>query len=722
MAGSFMTSIATLMDRRPAFGYALALALCCVATFVVFDLAHADLTVPFGYSGDALFYGMTVQTVLEHGWYCANDRLGMPFGQVLLDFPVPDSLSLLMLRAIGTLTSDWGVAMNLFYLAGLPLTTLTSLFVLRRFGVTYWPALLASLLYAFASYRFVRGEHHLLNMAYFTVPPMVMVLLWLCAGEVAPRRPADLVRGKTIASVLACMAIASTGGVYFSFFACVLLVGVAAYSTFSTRRWSAALSPLLFALVTFATLVLNLLPSILYRAEHGTVGTAARSFAESEMWGLKLVQMLLPVPGHRLASWAALRQTYDAAPLINRDAPVSLGVIGSLGVVLALGCLLFGRRESANAASPPRLEHLGMLTGVALVVSSIGGLGVMFAIFVSPQIRAYDRIAIYVTFFALMVVAIVSDRARARWCHSPKAHRWFALAMLLLTGVGILDQTPARPLPHAERIAREFGHDREYFAGVEAALPAGAMVFQLPVQEFPEGPSYDSLRPYLHTRALRFSGAPMRGRTAHRWQEHVAALPLPRMLEKIALAGFSALLIDRFHAGSGVDALVAEIGRRSRVPARTSADTRYVLFELAVPESTPGLESDRAARREAALHPVFVAWGAGFSDPEGAPADPWRWGQARGEMRLINELARTRSIEIDMVVTAAGEGVLGFESPLLTDTVSVGRAPTRIVRRLEVPSGTHRVRIQCSAAPLVLPNDGRSVVFRVSEFSVREGD
>ena len=57
-------------------------------------------------------------------------------------------------------------------------------------------------------------------------------------------------------------------------------------------------------------------------------------------------------------------------------------------------------------------------------------------------------------------------------------------------------------------------------------LPPGAMVFQLPVMAFPEvAPAhnlgdYEHFRPYLATRALRFSYGMLKGRSRHRWVRH----------------------------------------------------------------------------------------------------------------------------------------------------------------------------------------------------------
>jgi phosphoglycerol transferase len=86
---------------------------------------------------------------------------------------------------------------------------------------------------------------------------------------------------------------------------------------------------------------------------------------------------------------------------------------------------------------------------------------------------------------------------------------------------------------------------------MEAALPAGAMVFQLPIMEFPEAPApgvppYDHLRPYLFGNRLRYSFGGVKGRPDSDWQKDLARLPsLEKVVEEIKGRGFAAIYINR---------------------------------------------------------------------------------------------------------------------------------------------------------------------------------
>ena len=85
---------------------------------------------------------------------------------------------------------------------------------------------------------------------------------------------------------------------------------------------------------------------------------------------------------------------------------------------------------------------------------------------------------------------------------------------------------------------------------MEQMLPPGAMVFQIPIMDYPESPvpglsPYDHLRPYLFSKNLRYSFGSMKGRKDTQWQKDIAKLSLEAALIKLHELGFQAILINR---------------------------------------------------------------------------------------------------------------------------------------------------------------------------------
>ena len=92
------------------------------------------LDVPYLYVGDANLYQASIKGVLEHGWYWHNPSLGAPGEAQLFDFPSlgGDPLNVLIFKFIGLFSSDSAVVINVFFLLTFPLVGLAAYLVLRR--------------------------------------------------------------------------------------------------------------------------------------------------------------------------------------------------------------------------------------------------------------------------------------------------------------------------------------------------------------------------------------------------------------------------------------------------------------------------------------------------------------------------------------------------------------------------------------------------------------
>src|SRR5205085_1170895 len=105
-----------------------------------------------------------------------------PTGLDMHDFPLVDNLHFLIIKLIGLAGASAALTLNLYYLLGFPLATLSALFVMRRVGVSVPIGLVASLLFTFLPYHFERGIWHLFLSAYYLVPLMVLVVVRIGQG------------------------------------------------------------------------------------------------------------------------------------------------------------------------------------------------------------------------------------------------------------------------------------------------------------------------------------------------------------------------------------------------------------------------------------------------------------------------------------------------------------------------------------------------------------
>jgi len=160
-------------------------------------------------------------------------------------------------------------------------------------------------------------------------------------------------------------------------------------------------------------LVANGLPSILYRMHHGPSPVTDRRAWEAEYFGMKIAQLLLPVDAHRLQALRQLKEQYSAhAPLSGENGATSLGLVGGVGFLVLLEIVVSGRRQerSHNEA----LRPLAVLNLFAVLLGTIGGFGSLFALLISPQIRTYCRVNVFIGFLSLFAVVLLLDCLRRR--------------------------------------------------------------------------------------------------------------------------------------------------------------------------------------------------------------------------------------------------------------------------------------------------------------------
>jgi phosphoglycerol transferase len=297
---------------------------------------------------------------------------------------------------ISVFTHNPFVVMNLYYLLSFPLITVSSLYVLRHFNVSYVPALFVSLLYAFLPYHFMRNQHHIILNAYYVVPPAIMVLLWL-TRELIGSRSRKFIIGVVISILLGC------SGVYYPFFFCFLLLVAGAVGVLKFRRLRPLAMAIVFAAITTVTVFVNLSPRFIYQRRHGHAGAMLRVPSEAESYGLRISQLLLPITVHRIPLFDRIKRYHNRNVQVSENDSASLGLIASIGFLGLLVQLLYRKELLADAGG--LLHDLSALNIFAVLLATIGGIGLLFSLYISSAIRCYNRISVYIAFFSFMTVA-----------------------------------------------------------------------------------------------------------------------------------------------------------------------------------------------------------------------------------------------------------------------------------------------------------------------------
>ena len=534
-----------------------------------------NLTYPYNYDGDSLFHLWMAQRLIEGGWLFENPRSGFPFGSNFLDYPGSDAANHFIIKLLGFVTGTAHGALNLFYLISFPAIFVSTYVVTRAFGLGRAFAVCAGVLFAMQSFHFLRLPH-IFFAAYFVVPLYFYVgaRIYFADSIEQLKRPRAIIRTGVLVAVLACF------GVYYAIFgtAILLTAGFAAWVRHGDARWMIPATGA--ALAIGVAIAANIAPNVFHRLQ--TVPNpevAIRHVSESETYGLKLVQLLLPRQTHRIRYLREITQSYnDSHPLVNENSTASLGAIGACGFLILGICLL---RKLSGGSIDDRLAFLALITLMLFMLGTVGGFGSVFASAISPIIRAWNRVSIFIAFASLLAFFLVLELIARRY--KQRAGVFCAIAAAI--GVfGFFDQTVATCRACNERTRAAFELDRDFIQKIEQILPANAAIYQLPYLPFPEAPplhrleAYELLTGFLHATTLRWSFAGMKGREGDRFFKDLAQKPVSEQIEIAVQKGFSGIYVDRRGYDDGAKKLLQQLTSLLDKPSVSRADGEIIFF------------------------------------------------------------------------------------------------------------------------------------------------
>jgi hypothetical protein len=704
-----MSAADTRTLRRPLPDWVVAIGAMLVALGIaalVLKLGQADFNQPFAYGADANSAHMVIKSVLDHGWYETNHDLGYPYGQDLgpYAFVSGDNLQIVLIEIIGLFTSSAAVAMNVLFLLGFPLCALTAYVVLRAWRISQAASAAGALLFALLPYHFLHGEAHVFISAYYAIPLAVYVIVAAWRGDQLLRR--DRMRSSLLIAG-ACLVIGSAH-VYYAVFTVLLAGGAAIVRGLAERSPRRVLALALPALLVLVVVAANHAPNIVWSARHPSDPELKRSFVESEQFGLKAAAMLLPVPHHRIGPLAHLRDRYDSGTetQTGEGDPQSLGTLPALGVLGLLVVLLAAAVRAREWTLPPLVGALGATTVTAFVLGTIGGGSVLFALLATPQLRAWARVAILIAFCGVAAVALALDAITARFGLAPAAGIALAAVVVL---VGVLDQTTPRMAPPYRAINASWSSDGAFVAGIQHRLPRGAAVFELPYEPFPEpqitfapppgANPYDGVRPYLHSKDLKWSFGEVKGLHSD-WQFKLANGPARLVPGAAAAVGFQGLVFDRDSYVLGGKPVEAEIRSQAGPPALVSPDRRWAFYDLrplaARLRGRVGA-GGLAGARAATLAPLSVSWTS--SGMKSGTRHAYRLALGRAAIDVGNATSGARSAQlVAQVEPARAPGTaLTTRWPDGTGATTPFRKPVVLRKRFTLRPGSARVQFTAAA-------------------------
>lgn len=718
---------------------AVLLGLCAtgIIQMVLQGLWRLSPHVPMSYSGDSNLTMSAIRNMVETGWYTTTDQLGVPYGQNLSDFPaVGDHLHLILLWGLTRLSSSPGLVLNAFFLLTYLTVWLGGYIGSRMLRLTRPVAVVVGLLYTFLPYHWLQNQDHAFLASYGSVPIWCALLIrQLGAEPIVGEAPASLspklwwgwVRERGTMWGLLIVAVSATTGLYYVVFFVVLAMIVAVVTGATLRSWRRGLATALMGGLGGFVLALQFLSPWLYQRRQGSnTSITERGLAAVEFYSLKLSDLIVPVPGHRLSAFAQINED-SRAVFLKGEPAAQIGLLAVIGLFAIVGVALARavRREPGG-----RVGATAVVAVSAFMVGTVGGLGQILGVLGFTHLRVWSRICVVIAFCAMVGVGIGLEHVRR--VRRARLAAWPAWLVFLavVAGLSILDTNPPTQFGSFETTATIWASDRTFVGRVEEFVRPTATVFQLPVVPFPENPpvygmgDYDHLRGYIHSKRLRWSYGGVKGRESM-WQERLADMTPTEAIESVAIAGFDALWIDRYgYADAGAEMDVAALAVAG-API-VSSEGRFAVYDLRPlrAELEADLGTDETQRRAAALLlPVDLLYGEGFSVVETSDAGTYSWAGTEANLVVRNFQPGKRRVRLEFSVQAAvpGEHSLRITGPGIDQTVTLVEAPRVLTFDIDV-SGLSVDLSLVTDAPRRVTTDPRDIRFRVIDPTVTDAE
>lgn len=527
----------------------LAGVLSVVACAVSMRLTPALLHLPWGRgtraTGDAAYLYTQAATMIRSGWFTYDPDLGFPVGMDMAHVPLGESREWALLWLVTRFVDDPVAALNVFFVVGFFVVGFAGNLLFAATVRVRLMGVLLSVAAATLPWHYSRF-HHALLADYSSIPVFLLLahLMWRGWWSGSRARLAFALAGATYVGM---------SGVYYAFFALLILGPVLLVRIWRVRR------PLAWAA---DALVVAIVPAVmaLCLAVHASLAVTGVEGPSLSPRTAYMSFFYSGDPSSLLIPWP-LRDSF-----VEGAAQVS-ALVGAL-VLLALAAVVvlpaMATRSSEGSTLPEAEQELRPWFRLLVwtLLWFLPGAGWLFATLVSPEIRSWGRLSMVIVYIALVIGGILARwavRARPAWGRV----LGLGATVILVAGIAI----DHRPLV-VPGTASSFDADaRRYAAQVDATLPASCPILELPVMSFPEDwadprmAAYDHLWIPLYSHGHRWSFGIVNGTEGARAvaSRYSPDLPLQAVVQQARTDGYCAVHVDSLGTEEETGLLLREL-------------------------------------------------------------------------------------------------------------------------------------------------------------------
>lgn len=695
---------------------------------MLWRLDKANINIPISYTGWDDFAAInTAKTIQGSGWIFNNKYLGAPYDVDYRGLVAAGTYNFdnILLKLLLSLTHNIFAAVNLQFISFFIMISIISYLVMRSLKISNNIAFFTSLTYAFLPYIFLRGMNHTVLSAYQFVPLSILLCIWIFFDDNFFIFNKDFLKYKrNIFAICFTVLIANNGIAYYAFFTCFFVLITALIKSLEIKDLKILIRgiSLVSSLVFF--FMLALLPAILYKLGDGrSIQLTSRAKTEAEIYGLKITQLFIPTNSHGIKYLDNLINYYNSnAPLVNENRVSYLGIAGIIGFLILIIFIFIKRSDNELFV---KIKFFSELNISAILLATIGGFGSVFAIIISSMIRAYNRISIFIAYFALLALAYILDDIGRKF----KKKILYQLMISTFFVVCIFEQFPGN-VPNYAYTEELYNNDFNFVKKIEESCGnKNAMIFELPYHRYPEGGAvnnmsdYQLMAPSFLSNKIKWSYGGLSGSKSDIWNQKISSLNTLDMIKSLSIAGFDGIYIDK-RAYTEEEYLnleneIKNITNSSPIYSENELLSYISLNEFNVNYKKLYTDKEWEKVNNLILNMPIAINGNGFYGVESDQISQWIWISNNAEMHYFNMGNKSKKITIDFTIGSSSQNDSNLTISLneIKKTFKVNSNAIRIVEKIILKPGENVLKFETDAPKVEAPNDPRNLYLRITNFN-----
>lgn len=557
-----------------------------IVLMVMFRLSGFHIKYPLSNTGgDDTSYMAEIKMSYDTGSWKSSEYLGAPFGtdrSSNVSYYLFNDVHLLSMVLV-YLTGSVFIAQNLTYILLFYINSAVTYAVLRTRKIKPEICVVGTVSFTFLTYVFYRYVSHMMLTAIYTIPLAILICLWIFEDDRVVRYGKGFFHYKRNWSViLFSILIVNSGIGYYTVFACFFFLVAGIYKTVDRRSILGIqqfLSQLITTLICMGVTVSGYVIDILQG--NNSVMTSLRSYGDAELYALKIVRLFLPKKGTGIQHIDDVIAAYNASAVCQTETSEYLGVLGVIGCIVLFLALFINVKQS-------EIRMMSVMTICAILYGTIGGLGVVFFLFVTDMVRCTNRISVYIAFMSIYTICLLLQRLY-NWIKqhgTMLAKILFQIVMCVALVVTLWNQVKWYQLDNNKQV-QACDIQQIFVEKLEGKVPEGAMIYQLPYWEYPPGPGINNfnpnehLQPYLYSTKIKWSYGAFSGERSLKWNAYVSQLNINDMVDSLSYMGFEGIFINSdAYTEDEFKGLISQLDQIFGKPDIVSSDDKWYYYDI----------------------------------------------------------------------------------------------------------------------------------------------